>query len=199
MKNHSANFSVPCAIAALLVSGCVSNPAKLIAPSDGKTLQFDYAMAVLDRSDSKEIKDCLAQVKDPSGIPMASKEEGLRDLSRCAFKTMWAIATVTPKNKVLPPPVSAKALEPLNPKAFDQMVSEVSVYSSSNLVISNIESEVGGDGLYRINSAKWILAGKYVFEISRTGLTYSYGKTKIFEPDSKTVLGAIRSVDVSSL
>lgn len=131
------------------------------------------------------MQSCLAMLREPTLTPMAVKEDGLREFSRCGMFIQDLMGRASMGNE-LPPADSAEAQKRLSKEAIDHSLTSARKFTEGKLVMTQFDGSTFGDGLYRVETAKWRI-GQYSFELSPAGLTYIYQSKVVFEPFTRTM------------
>lgn len=176
---------------ALSLTGCATP--SLFKGESKPMLEYDYSLENLKiiQEKNKDVKACLGKVTNPASVPVADKEAGIREFSRCMLFMQHLMGSSVGNS--VPPVGSPDALQRYKvDRSFDVTKS----LSTGRLKVSNYEADLGGDGLYRVKAASWSIDGQYFFEIAPTGIWYAYESKILFEPSSKTVFGKKRYISV---
>lgn len=182
---------IPTIMAASLITGCAST--SLFKGESKPMLEYDYSLENLKilQEKYKDVKACLGKVTNPASVPVADKEAGIREFSRCMFFMQHLMGSSVGNS--VPPVGSPDALQRYKvDRSFDVTKS----LSTGRLKVSNYEADLGGDGLYRVKAASWSIDGQYFFEIASTGIWYAYESKILYEPSSKTIAGRKRYINV---
>lgn len=186
------NHSIITAIAvAMSITGCASS--SLFKGETKPMLEYDYSFENLRliQEKNKDVQACLGKVTNPTSVPVTEKEAGIREFSRCTFFIQHLMGSTVGFS--VPAVGSPDALQRLK---VERSLDASKSLGSGRIKVSNFDADLGGDGLYRVKAAKWVIDGQYVFEISSTGITYTYESKVLFEPFSKTVFGRKRYINV---
>jgi len=180
---------IAAAVATAMVAGCglvPKKPKEEVVPAGlTQVLQYDYSLDVVKRSKDREVQTCLGMLREPTLTPMAVKEDGLREFSRCGMLIQDLMGRASMGNE-LPPTDSPEAQKRLSKENLDRSLASAKKFTEGKLVMTQFDGSTFGDGLYRVETAKWRI-GQYNFELSPAGLTYIYQSKVVFEPYTKTM------------